>query len=248
MSVYKFSSVKSGEQIYHELRDGILSLVHKPGQLLSENAIAAHYQVSRSPIRGVFTRLANEKLLDIRPQKGTYVSLLDFEFIREIIYMRTMVEKDILSQTARSIDDSLIRLLDKNLKQQKALAMRGNQAELSAFYRLDSEFHASCFRHVGRQRLWEILQASQVHYQRFRMLDIVSQEILGKLWQQHHAIYQALCAQNEARLSELLHDHLQDGLNRIEKQVMTAHPEYFIHPGEPDREASVAGLRNHHGK
>jgi DNA-binding GntR family transcriptional regulator len=227
MSVYKLSDMKTGEQIYHELRSDILSLAYKPGQLISENAIAAHYQVSRSPIRGVFTRLANEKLLDVKPQKGTYVSLLDIEYIREIIYMRTIVEKDVLCQTARSITGELSRELAANLQQQKVLAARGRQADLSSYYKLDSAFHESCFRHIGRQRLWHILQDSQVHYHRFRMLDIVSQEILDKLWQQHDSIYQALCRQDEHQISQILQDHLQDGLNRIEKQVMTEHPEYF---------------------
>ena len=227
MSVYKLSDIKTGEQIYHELRDDILSLVYKPGQLISENAIAAHYQVSRSPIRGVFTRLANENLLDVQPQKGTYVSLLDIEYIREIIYMRTIVEKDVLCQTARSINDELIKKLASNLKRQKALAAKGKEADLSSYYELDSAFHESCFRHIGRQRLWHILQDSQVHYHRFRMLDIVSQEILEKLWQQHDSIYQALCRQDEQQIGRILQEHLQDGLNRIEEQVMTEHPDYF---------------------
>ncbi len=228
MTAYQISSARSGEEIYKELRDGILSLEYKPGQLLSENAVAARYQVSRSPIRGVFNRLANENLLEIRPQKGSYVTLLDYEYIREIIYIRTMVEQDILTQTIKRVDDNLLGQLTDNLQQQEKLALQGSSADLRSYYHLDTEFHHICFRHLGRETLWQILQESQVHYKRFRMLDIISQQILERLLDEHRTIYAALLNRDIKALTDSLKSHLADGMRRIEMQVMELHPEYFI--------------------
>lgn len=227
MSFYNLSSSFNTESIYQDLREGILSLKYKPGQQLSENAIAAAYQVSRSPVRGVFTRLANENLLMILPQKGSYVTLIDYDFIREIIYMRTMVERDILEQAATSRDDRLVKNLENNLRKQRRLAELGSRADHERYYQIDSEFHQICFRHVGRDLLWQILQEHQVHYRRFRMMDIMSQQILSRLVEEHEQIAQAIASHDSEKLSRLIEDHLENGLHRIEQLIMTEHPEYF---------------------
>lgn len=228
MSTYNVSSSFNTETIYQDLREGILSLKYKPGQQLSENAIAAAYQVSRSPVRGVFTRLANENLLMILPQKGSYVTLIDYDFIREIIYMRTMVERDILKQAAASRDDRLVKNLENNLRKQRRLAELGSRADHERYYQIDSEFHQICFRHVGRDLLWQILQEHQVHYRRFRMLDIMSQQKLSRLVEEHEKIAEAISSGDTTGLGRLIEDHLENGLHRIEQLVMTEHPEYFF--------------------
>lgn len=218
----------SVDRIYEVLHQDILSLHYYPGELISENAIAARFHVSRSPVRSAFLKLAKENLLEIRPQKGTFVSLLDFEYVREIVYMRSLVEVDILCQAAQSTDQSMLDDLVDNLHHQEQLIGQTGQAALDAFYLLDSQFHFCCFRYVGRKRLWEILQASQAHYQRFRMLDIVSQQILADLYQQHLLIYQYLCDKQTDLLSATLKKHLYGGIERLEVQVMNQHPEYFV--------------------
>ena len=228
MAVYNISMVKSGDQIYEELREGILTLHYKPGQLLSENAIAAMYEVSRSPIRGVFSRLASENLLEIRPQKGSYVSLIDYEYIREIIFMRTMIEKEIIAQASRSMTADLILKFENNLKKQAELVSKGMAADLPAYYDLDSEFHEICFKHIGRERLWNILQESQVHYKRFRMLDIVSQDILSNLLAEHSKLFENMKAGKLPAAMMQLESHLSEGFKRIETQVLRIHPEYFF--------------------
>ncbi|NLW12645.1 MAG: GntR family transcriptional regulator [Clostridiaceae bacterium] len=227
MSSYSVASPYNTETIYQDLREGILSLKYKPGQLLSENAIAAAYQVSRSPIRAVFSRLANENLLMILPQKGSYVTLIDYDFIREIIYMRTLVERDILKQAAASCDDKLIKNLESNLRKQHRLADLGSRADHERYYQIDNEFHQICFRHVGRDLLWQILQEHQVHYRRFRMLDILSQQILSKLVDEHELIAQVISSGDTNKLDQLIEEHLVNGLHRIEQLVMTEHPDYF---------------------
>ena len=228
MPVYTHFSSPSVDRIYEILHQDILSLRYFPGELISENVIAARFHVSRSPVRSAFLKLAKENLLDIRPQKGTFVSLLDFEYVREIVYMRSLVEVDILCQAAQSTDQALLDDLVDNLRRQEMLVGQTGQTALDAFYLLDSQFHFCCFRHVGRQRLWEILQASQAHYQRFRMLDIASRHILADLYQQHLLIYQYLCDKKTDLLSAALKTHLHGGIERLEIQVINLHPEYFV--------------------
>ena len=67
----------SAEKIYRDLLDNIISLKLEPGSLISENTMSNEYGVSRSVIRTVFARLNELGFIDIYPQRGSYVSLID---------------------------------------------------------------------------------------------------------------------------------------------------------------------------
>ena len=56
------------------LSDNILKLKLVPGTALSEQEVAGELAVSRTPVREAFIHLAQASLLNIVPQKGTYVS------------------------------------------------------------------------------------------------------------------------------------------------------------------------------
>ena len=60
----------------HVLRRAIVNVDLVPGTALNESDVATQFGVSRTPVREAFRTLLSERLLDVRPQKGTFVSLL----------------------------------------------------------------------------------------------------------------------------------------------------------------------------
>lgn len=83
-------------EIYNQLKEEIIDLKIEPGALISENEISRRFEVSRTPVRDVFLRLCNDGLLEVLPQRGTKVSLIDMELVMATINMRTIVEIQIL--------------------------------------------------------------------------------------------------------------------------------------------------------
>ena len=65
--------------VYERLRDEILSLTLKPGQLIDEASLADRFAVSRSPVREALVRLAADGLVQASPNKGTIVAPLNIE-------------------------------------------------------------------------------------------------------------------------------------------------------------------------
>ena len=61
------------EYAYRVLKDNIMSLELKPGELLSESELSEKLNISRTPIREVIMRLKGEHLIEVKPQAGTYV-------------------------------------------------------------------------------------------------------------------------------------------------------------------------------
>jgi DNA-binding GntR family transcriptional regulator len=55
--------------IYDELRSMIISLKHPPRSMIFENVGASETVIGRTPVRQALSRLANEELLRVLPQR-----------------------------------------------------------------------------------------------------------------------------------------------------------------------------------
>ena len=67
------NSVPVNQQIYRLLRQDIIDCSIAPGTLLSEKEISLRFSVSRQPVREAFIKLAEAGLVQILPQRGTFV-------------------------------------------------------------------------------------------------------------------------------------------------------------------------------
>ena len=68
----------SAAYVYNEIRNEILTLTLKPGEVMDESRIAKRFGVSRSPIREAFVSLAADGLLQTLPNKSTIVTPVEF--------------------------------------------------------------------------------------------------------------------------------------------------------------------------
>jgi len=65
------------EQAYRQLEEQVVTLQLKPGEFVSEHALAENLRIGRTPIREALQRLAREGLVKILPRKGILVSDTD---------------------------------------------------------------------------------------------------------------------------------------------------------------------------
>ena len=69
-----------GQRVYQTLRQAILSLEYRPGEILRKPDICEALEVSRSPVADAVARLQAEGLVDVIPQAGTFVAPDDLTF------------------------------------------------------------------------------------------------------------------------------------------------------------------------
>jgi GntR family transcriptional regulator, rspAB operon transcriptional repressor len=91
----------SGE-IADVLRRAIVNVDLVPGTALNESDVAAQFGVSRTPVREAFRTLLSERLLDVRPQKGTFVSLLHRPDLEDALFVREALECSAADLAARA--------------------------------------------------------------------------------------------------------------------------------------------------
>ena len=90
------------KDIFQTLRANILSCDFKPGEALSENALAAAFGVSRTPVRDALAKLSACGLIDTFPQRGSAVSMISHSRVRELAFMRAVLEKAVIRQAVEA--------------------------------------------------------------------------------------------------------------------------------------------------
>ena len=106
----------AGGQIAAVLRRAIVNIDLVPGTALNETDVAVKFGVSRTPVREAFRTLLAEGLLNVMPQKGTFVSLLERETLRDALFVREALECSAarLAASAPLLQrKSLLRIVDR---------------------------------------------------------------------------------------------------------------------------------------
>ena len=88
------------EYAYRVLRQNIITLQFAPGQTLSEAELSEKLEMSRTPVHEAVMMLKNEWLVDVQAQRGSSVSMIRVDYLREGFNMRLMLEASIMQQLA----------------------------------------------------------------------------------------------------------------------------------------------------
>jgi len=81
-------SQSTASLVYQGLRQKIIDLTLKPGELLVEQKLAAEYGVSRTPVREVLVWLAGEGLVEILRNRGAMVAPIRVDAVRTAQFVR----------------------------------------------------------------------------------------------------------------------------------------------------------------
>jgi len=87
------------------LRQAILCGELRPGQRLHASDLAERWDVSATPLREAFQRLAGEGLVELLPQRGARVSELAADEAARIYELRLLLEPLALRQSLEASDD-----------------------------------------------------------------------------------------------------------------------------------------------
>jgi len=209
---------------YNLLKERILHLELKPGTKISEKEIADELQVSRTPVREAFMKLAEEELLDIIPQSGTIVSHINLEHVEEGRFMREKMEKEIVTLACVSFPEEFRFRLETNIAMQEVCIGKNNFYRL---FELDEEFHQILFQGTGKLRTWKMLQQLNIPFNRLRLLRLAEDSNLEVIISQHKDIYRLITERKTEQAVQVMEAHLR--LVVIEQEsIKVKYPHYFI--------------------
>ncbi|SSC70695.1 unnamed protein product [Ciceribacter sp. T2.26MG-112.2] len=215
-----------GPQLYRLLRDRIVKGDLAPGARISESEIAASYKVSRQPVREAFIKLAEESLVEVRPQRGTYVRRISVPAVMTARFVREAVEADIVRAAAQAVTPNILALLEANLTAQRAVV---DSDDPSRFMELDEAFHRLLAEAAGQPAIWDILEDLKTQMDRVRHIS-TRQFPRERLIDQHAAVVAALRSGDPDAAEAQMRTHLKGVLTDL-PAIAEAMPEFFDEAG-----------------
>lgn len=204
---------------YARIRDGIIGGRFAPGALLSENELAAALGISRQPVREALLLIAQEGLVEVRPQSGTYVTHIDPDRVREAQFIREAIELASLAACETPGQDEERMLRDLIARQRTA-------SDRDAFYPLDEEFHRALLGLAGHANAWAAVSAAKGHLDRARYVGMSATRAVQDYVDDHERVVDALAAGDADAAADALREHLRFVFADLEA-VRAQHPELF---------------------
>lgn len=210
-------------QIYERLRRAITTLVMLPSEALSEQDLAQQLGVSRTPVREALIRLADEGLIDILPQRGSFVAPIRLSDVEEAQFIREALEVAVVQRLAGHGSNGFLAAVRANLVLQKQ-AVAGDDRE--QFLELDEAFHRSLCEEAGLSRSWRVIQVVKLQMDRVRYLSLPDPGHLETLLAQHAAIFEAIEKGDPKQAGQHMTAHLREVLRTVQ-HLNATRPDLF---------------------
>ncbi len=205
------------ERVYGELRRRIRELDLPPGAPLRKEEIAIALGVSRAPVSEAIARLAEEGLIEVFPQHGSFVTPIRAAEVREALFIRTALETEAMRRAAQKADDVLMRQLDQNIAEQDA-ALKVN--DLLRFYDLDESLHAAIFGAVSSPRALRMLDAARAPLDRVRRLALPEAGRPDTTFAEHKGLVDAIRSGDGEFAAAAMRAHLAMVGRTVERELL----------------------------
>jgi DNA-binding GntR family transcriptional regulator len=209
--------------IRQDLRNDILALKLLPGQPIVEKEIAEAYGVSRTPVREAVLRLAEEGLIDIFPQSGTYVSRIPLQALPEALIIRRALEETSARMAATRSGPREIAAIEAVMDRLRETAASGDREQ---FHQSDDAFHAAIAEAAGYPGLWRVAQQVKVQVDRYRRLTLPQEGRLERVLIEHDAVLDAIRRRDAGDAAHHMGHHLGSLMADI-GDVAGLNPDYF---------------------
>ncbi len=205
-----------GERTYLALRDHLLSGGFVGGEPMQEEALAARFGVSRTPVREALARLASEGLLE-SSGRSYLLPALSRQDIDDIYELRLLLEPEAIRQVTQRLNG---RKQLKPIRDQLAAMVAAHAAgDVEAFSNANYRYRAAWLELIPNRRLLRAIEhyADHVRYLRVLTLGEVGTRVVVLKGLKRLAA--AFAAGNPAEAAAAMREHLHEA-KRILQQAL----------------------------
>ena len=200
-----------------------------PGAPLDERALAARFEVSRTPVREALQQLAARDLVRIAPRQGVTVARLSIAKVRAMLEFIAELEALAAKLAARRVDNELARRLDDTLARCQESAVNGGAAEYTL---ANAFFHETIYAGSRNPYLAEQIRNARRMIQRYRVRDFQNKAQIAQSLQDHLRIARAIQNGDEAGAAQAMALHVPAGTTGFSEFLAKVPTSFFEHEGE----------------
>ena len=210
------------EYAFRAITENIISLDLAPGTAISENEIAGFLGISRTPVRESLQELHKAAIIEIYPQRGGYVSLIDNQYVEEAVFLRTVLDKAVIEEACDMATPEDIAAMEENIALQE-FYLSNNDTE--KIYELDNAFHKMIYTCSKKEIIHEMRKTIMIHFDRVRSLAMIAVKDT-KIVNDHKLMLKAIKEKDKETAKELVEKHLNR--YRVDQEaLLKAYPQYF---------------------
>lgn len=219
----KKSGETAREYAYRTIRDNIISLDLGPGSPFNDIEVSQQIGISRTPVREAVIQLSEEsRIIEIFPQRGMRIALIDVDLVEEARFSRLVLEKAVVEQVCDLACDGDLRWLDENVRLQEFYLESSSPEKL---LELDNEMHRKLFSICRKDLTYSMCQRLAVHYDRIRSLSVTTVKDYTII-EDHKKLLHAIRSGDKALAVDTMDRHLNRWMLN-EKMFREQYPQYF---------------------
>jgi DNA-binding GntR family transcriptional regulator len=201
------------DKAYHEIRGLIVSLELAPGAVIDERELIERLEIGRTPVREALRRLAQERLVEVYPRRGMFVTGVDVRELARISEVREMLEPEaarFAAERATDADRAELAALVEELD-------RGG----SELMELDERIHRAVYRAAHNDLLEATLEQYYVLALRIWSIALDRAHELEEAVEAHRALLEAIQAGDGERAADTMRAHVQDFEQAMHRVLLT---------------------------
>ncbi len=209
-------AISLADEAYSLIRAQIITLELEPGTPISEADLMVLLKMGRTPIREALRLLANEKLVDVYPRRGVFVSRVDVTNLSALSEVRAVLEIKAAELAAvRSSPADKVKTLAL-IKEIDAIKGKPNMAKL---IQLDQRIHHHIYQCTDNEFLASTLDQYYAHALRIWFLALDRVEGLSEAIIEHRDLLEAICDNDANAAAKAMHDHVEGFEKTIRKSL-----------------------------
>lgn len=203
------------DKVLDIIKERIVYLDYEPGKQLREKELREEFDIGRTPLREIFIKLESEGLITTVPHSGTYVSTVSFHELRDLFEVRSYLISLAGKLAAKRINEGELEdlkgLIDK-MKSEK------NPKKLM---KLDSQAHELVNEATRNAVLVENLRKLRQQSVRIWVFPR-TKEFMSSFAEEFTELIEALSEGDEKRSGRILASHMEDFIDEIKNQFISA--------------------------
>jgi len=211
---------RAWEAAYEQIKELILSMDFKPGDIVSENRMAQRLGISRTPVREALKKLEQEGLV-IASNRRKRVYVLTVKEVQEIFDLKQVVEGSVARWAAERGSEEDMGKLQAIIEEMGEIAA-GKPEEPSrqeewkhAWLEADKRYHEQLLAMAGNRRAAQLIQSLNTYWHRLR-LGIVAIEGRIEISQaEHRKITEAVVRRDPDAAEKATVSHLENLKNML---------------------------------
>lgn len=188
------------------LRAAILDGDLAPGSMHSAGSLAEKLGVSPTPVREAMLELARAGLVEVLPNRGFRVTVMEDRDLDEIAGLRMLLEVPVMRHVIERASDKELDRLVSTLAEIESAADRN---DVASFLVADREFHLGLLELAGNRRLVEIVAGLRDQTRLVGLRSMAASGSLRASAPEHRMILDAVRARDTSEAERIMRDHLR---------------------------------------